>query len=258
MPVRVTASGAPCWLDLFTSDPDRAEAFYGRLFGWTVEHTGPEFGNYVTFLRDGVRIAGMMRNDGSQGMPDVWTLYFSTPDAKATTGAAVAAGGQVYLDPMPVGDLGTMALVAAPDGAAVGLWEPGTFAGYGLHNEAGTPVWHELQTREYARALEFYRAVLGWETEVMSDTDEFRYSVMARDGVQYAGVMDGAGFVPDGVPPTWLTYVGVEDVDATLAVAEELGGAVQLPAEDTEFGRLAQIADPTGAVIKLSSLTPAA
>jgi uncharacterized protein len=256
MPARETPSGAPCWLDLFSSDPDAAERFYGRLFGWAAEHTGPEFGDYVNFSRDGVRIAGMMRNDGSQGMPDGWNLYFATPDIKATTDGAREAGGQVYLDPMPVGDLGWMGMVGAPDGAAVGLWQPGTFAGYGRHNEAGTPMWHELHTRDYAGALDFYRTVLGWTTEVVGDSDDFRYSAMAVGDTQYAGVMDATAWYPDGVPAVWLTYIGVDDVDATLALAEELGGTVQEPATDTPFGRLAQFADPTGAVIKVSSLTP--
>ena len=40
MPARDSApAGAPCWIDLFSSDPDRAEEFYGEIFGWTAEHT---------------------------------------------------------------------------------------------------------------------------------------------------------------------------------------------------------------------------
>lgn len=256
MPTRETPTGAPCWLDLFSSDPARAEQFYGRLFGWTAQHGGPEFGGYVNFELDGVGVAGMMHNDGSQGVPDSWNLYFSTPDAKATTEAAREAGGQVHLDPMPVGDLGVMGMVGAPDGAAVGLWEPGAFAGYGVHNEAGAPMWHELHTRDYAGALDFYRTVFGWTTQVVGDTDEFRYSAMAVGDTQYAGVMDASAFYPEGVPPVWLTYIAVEDVDATLKLVEELGGTVRDQPDDTPFGRLAGFADPTGAVIKISSLTP--
>jgi uncharacterized protein len=258
MSARETPTGGPCWIDLFSSDKARAEEFYGRLFGWTAEHTGPEFGDYVNFELGGVRVAGMMLNDGTTGMPDGWNLYFSTPNAKATAEAASEAGGQVHMEPMPVGDLGTMAMVGAPDGAVLGLWEPGTFPGYGVHNEPGAPMWHELQTRDYAGALDFYRTVLGWTTQAVSDSDDFRYSAMTVGDTQYAGVMDASAYYPEGVPPVWLTYIGVDDVDATLKLAEELGGTVQEQPRDTPFGRLAQIADPTGAVIKLSSLTPPA
>src|SRR4051812_36072767 len=127
MPARdIVPSGAPCWIDLFSSDPDRAEQFYGAIFGWTAQHSGPEYGNYVTFTKNDVAIAGMMRNDASAGTPDMWSTYLSTPDAKATSEAAVAAGGTVYVEPMQVADLGTMGMVADTGGAAIGLWQPGT------------------------------------------------------------------------------------------------------------------------------------
>ena len=73
---------------------------------------------------------------------------------------------------------------------------------------------------------------------------------------QAAGIMDASSFLPDGVPAHWSIYWAVEDTDATLAKAVELGGSIVLPAEDTPYGRLAQAADPTGALFKL--LGPAA
>lgn len=256
MPTRDAAPhGAPCWIDLFSSDPDRAAEFYGGVFGWTAEENPPEYGGYVNFLKNGVAIAGMMRNDGSAGQPDAWTTYLSVPDTKATIEAAAAAGGQVHMEPMEVMQLGSMGLVADPGGAAVGIWQPGEFAGYGLVGEAGAPVWHELHTRRYQEVLDFYRTVFGWHTEPMSDTDEFRYTQMLVDGTGYAGVMDAAAFLPEGAPSTWQIYIGVEDVDAALRQAGELGGTVLEAAEDTPYGRLARIGDPTGASIKLSSVS---
>jgi uncharacterized protein len=66
--------------------------------------------------------------------------------------------------------------------------------------------------------------------------------------------MDGADFLPEGVPSTWTTYFGADDVDKTLQVITDNGGAVLRPAEDTPYGRLAAAADPTGAAFNLSSL----
>lgn len=255
MPARPDApSGAPCWVDLFTTDPARAVEFYGTLFGWVADAPSEEFGGYVNFRKDGALIAGMMRNDGAAGQPDAWTTYLSVPDAKATVEAVAAAGGQVHLEPMQVGDLGTMALVADPGGAAIGIWQPGAHRGYGLSGEPGTPYWHELHTRDHAAVLEFYRAAFGWETRDMGDAAVgFRYTQLVVGDQEYAGVMDASGFLPEGVPSTWSLYVGVADTDATIAQAVELGGAVVQAAEDTPFGRLATIADPTGAVVKLAS-----
>ena len=68
MPQRdIAPIGAPCWVDLFTSDPDRSRAFYGELFGWTSEEPNAEFGGYFNFSKDGIPVAGGMRNDGSIG-----------------------------------------------------------------------------------------------------------------------------------------------------------------------------------------------
>lgn len=255
MPTRETApSGAPCWIDLFSADVDRAIDFYGQIFGWTAESTGDEFGGYVNFSRDGVLIAGVMHNDGTEGAPDAWTTYLAADDAKAVAEAAVSAGGHVLLEPAEVGDLGVMAVLGDPGRAPFGLWQPGRHRGYGLIGEPGAPVWHELHTRHYTESVEFYRTVFGWETAVLSDTEDFRYTTMEGGGSSLAGIMDAKDFLPEGMPAAWQVYIGCDDVDATLARAVELGGAVGLPAEDTPFGRLAAISDPTGATIKLSSV----
>ncbi|MGH3969364.1 MAG: VOC family protein, partial [Mycobacterium sp.] len=120
--------------------------------------------------------------------------------------------------------------------------------------EAGAPAWHQLTTRDYRAALAFYRETLGWRTEQIADTDEFRYTTAWFGDQQLLGVMDGAGFLPDDVGSNWAIFFGAQHVDKTLQVIADNGGAVLRPAEDTPYGRLAAAADPTGAVFNLSSL----
>ena len=87
MPERTSYEpGTPSWVDLGTSDPDASRAFYGELFGWTAEHGDEEkYGGYIMFSKDGQMVGGCMRNDGSDGAPDVWTVYLASDDAAATT-----------------------------------------------------------------------------------------------------------------------------------------------------------------------------
>ena len=73
MPAPTLVTGAPCWIDLFSSDTDKAKDFYGQLFGWTTLDPGPEYGGYFIFQLDGKAVAGCMGNDGEQGYPDSWT-----------------------------------------------------------------------------------------------------------------------------------------------------------------------------------------
>ncbi len=119
---------------------------------------------------------------------------------------------------------------------------------------AGTPVWHQLTAHDYRAAVDFYRRVLGWRTEQTADTDDFRYTTAWFGGQQLLGVMDGTGCMPDGVRSNWSISFGAEDVDKTLRVIADNGGAEVRAAEDTPYGRLAAASDPTGVVFNLSSL----
>src|SRR5262245_13040654 len=50
MPQRDPApAGAPCWIELSTSDPERTQPFYNDLFGWTCDAAGDEYGGYFNF-----------------------------------------------------------------------------------------------------------------------------------------------------------------------------------------------------------------
>lgn len=250
MPRREDAPiGAPCWVDLFTSDPDRAQAFYADLFGWTCEAAGPEYGGYFNFSKDGVQVAGGMRNDDA-GASDRWSVYLATDNAAATVDAAAAQGSAVIVPAMPVMELGSMAVVTDPGGDAIGMWQPGLHKGFGVFGEPGTPAWFELHTRAYDAAVPFYRDVFKEDARPMSDSPEFRYTTLNDGDEQLAGIMDASMF-PAEAPSGWSIYFGTDDTDKSLARIVDLGGKVVLPAEDTPYGRLAQASDPTGALFKL-------
>ena len=251
---RLTApTGAPCWIDLQTSDPDRAREFYTGLFGWTAGDPSPEFGGYFMFLRDGMPVAGCMRADEQAPVSDVWSVYLAVDDAAKTLETSAAHGGQVVVHPMPIADLGTMGFLVDPTGAAIGVWQPQTFPGFVTLGEPGAPAWFETYTRDFATATAFYRDVFGWTLVSLGDTDEFRYSVMqgAGEQEQWAGVMEDSGFLPEDVPAHWSFYLQVEDTDAALARLTELGGTLDQGPWDTPFGRTAIVHDATGAMFRL-------
>jgi predicted enzyme related to lactoylglutathione lyase len=252
MPTRETPPiGAPCWVDLMTSDIERSRSFYGELFGWTSEEPNEQFGGYFNFEKDGVRVAGGMPEMPDVPVSNVWSVYLATDDARKTVDAAAANGGRVVVPASDVADLGTMGVVSDPGGAVIGMWQPGVHRGFGVYAEPGTPTWFELHTRDYDAAVSFYRDVFRWDTHAMSDAPEFRYTTLGEGDDALAGIMDASGFLPDGVPAHWSVYFGVEDTDAALAKTVELGGSIVVPAEDTPYGRLAAATDATGAAFKL-------
>jgi predicted enzyme related to lactoylglutathione lyase len=246
-----TRPGVPVWIDLFSSDTEASRAFYGQLLGWTSESAGPEYGGYINFSKDGALVAGCMANDGSTGVPDVWSVYLASDDAEKTVAKAEAAGAAVLVPAMDVVDLGRMAVVTDAGGASVGVWQPGTHTGFGVLDEPGAPSWFELHTRDYDASVAYYRDVFGWDTHPAVDEPGFRYTTLGEGDDQAAGIMDASAWLPDGVPAHWSVYVHVADADATIAEAVALGGSVVVPAEDTPYGRLATLVDPTGATFKL-------
>ena len=125
---------------------------------------------------------------------------------------------------MAVGTLGTMAVVADPGGAPSASGSPATTRASSVVAEPGAPAWFELHTRDYDTAVSFYETVFGWDTHVVGDSPDFRYTTLGEGDDQAAGIMDASGFLPEGVPAHWSVYFGVADADATAAKAVELGG----------------------------------
>jgi predicted enzyme related to lactoylglutathione lyase len=178
-------------------------------------------------------------------------VYLSTDDIERTVADATAKGGQVHLAPMDVATNGKMAMIGDPGNAAIGVWQPGTQKGFEVRSEPGAAAWFELHTREYDRSVDFYRDVFQWDTHTMSDTPEFRYTTQGEGDAALAGIMDASEYMPEGVPGTWTVYFEVEDVDAAVEQAVALGATVVRPAEDTPYGRLVALTDPTGTEFKL-------
>jgi hypothetical protein len=253
MPTRDSApTGSPCWADLWTSDVEGSRKFYSELFGWEAQEPSPEFGGYFMFTRDGVPVAGGMGDMGDTPADNTWKVYLSTDDITRTVQSAEAAGAHLLVPAMPVADLGVQAVMLDPTGAPLGAWEPKAFPGFTVLNEHGAPSWFELVTSQYATAVEFYQSTFRWETKVMGDTDEFRYTTLApAGGDELAGIMDATAFLPEGVAGQWSIYWEVDDPDATVAKVKALGGSVVHDVEQTPYGKLATVADPSGAQFKL-------
>jgi len=134
-------------------------------------------------------------------------------------------------------------------------------------NEAGAWSWRQLFTRDPEGAKAFYGAVFGWDTQAFGEGDgavtmwrvpgfvggEPEQPVL-RDVVAGMAAMTPDQF-PAGTLPHWRIDFWVDDVDATVARATELGGRPVVPAYDTPISRQAVLADPQGAVFSVSRVT---
>ena len=252
MTTRTTARppGEPTWMDLATPDLDKAKAFYGELFGWEFFDSGAEFGHYNMALLQGQGAAGMGPMQPGSQMPSAWTVYFSSDDAAADAARAAELGGQIFMDAMAVGDLGVMAICADPTGAVFGLWQAKQHIGASIVDEPGTMAWSEVNTRDAAKAAEFYGKLFNLTPSKMEGMEYFQ---LMRGDKSHCGVLQMDEQWGD-LPPHWTQYFAVTDTDAVAAKAAAAGGTVHVPPFDTPYGRIAVIGDPFGATFSI--LTP--
>jgi predicted enzyme related to lactoylglutathione lyase len=238
--------GQPRWMDLLSRDPDRAVDFYTRLFGWEAESSPPEFGGYVTFSNEGRSVGGLMPNTADSGIDDCWTVYLDVADARATGEAAVANGGQ-QLELEQLDDMGVWLVLTDVTGARVGGWQNFTHTGFEVVEGAGAPVWAELHARDYDRAVAFYETVFDWNTAVLSDDDEMRYTTLGEGADALAGIWDAGDDLAEIEPSFWDLYFGVANANESAVRVTELGGIMLERVTDSPYGRQAHAVDPTGA-----------
>lgn len=262
-------AGTPNWIDIGTPDPDATANFYSQLFGWQVDDPSPDpsYGGYRMARRNGRSVAGIGPAQ-AEGTP-WWTTYVSVDDADATAKAVREAGGQVIAEPFEIGTFGKMAVFADPGGAQFSVWQPIEDIGAGVVNEHGALTWNELHTRDVARATDFYRKVFGWYSQDVDMGLGFVYTmVKLTEDPEDQGV---AGIMPMGedqgdrehldpdlarigglLPEHWKVYFAVDDTDAAVARATELGAKVIMPADTMPgVGRMAALAGPHGEEIMI-------
>ncbi|CAL9351970.1 VOC family protein [Streptomyces levis] len=253
----VQPEGSPCWADAMFSDLEGAKRFYGDLLGWTFGESSTEYGNYTEAYAGGKAVAAvvppMPGQEGQEGLSQ-WCLYFAAEDAAATAARIREHGGEVLMEPMQVGDFGTMCLARDPGGVVFGVWQAGTHEGFQAMAEPGAYVWAEVFTREPEKSDAFFPAVFSYRQKDMEDGEmDFRVYDLGERSV--LGRMRMTDDFPPEMPPYINVYFTVEDCDAAVAKATELGGVLRFGPMTTPFGRFAAISDPQGANLSLIDIT---
>jgi predicted enzyme related to lactoylglutathione lyase len=236
------------WHDLMTTDVNASVDFYKALFGWTTGEwdMGPA-GKY-TYIRAGSSdIGGIVPLDASQPMPSHWMSYVVVDDVDGASERTRSAGGTLIVEPTDIPEMGRFAVVRDPQGAHIMPFK-GSSAAPEEPAGPGTFVWNELLTSDPEAAAGFYERVFGWSSREMDMGPNGRYWIFSHGGKDRGGMMKMPAKAM--APPTWLSYVAVEDVDATAARAEDLGGRLYVkPTDIPNIGRFAVTGDPTGAAL---------
>lgn len=264
--------GTFCWDEIATTDVETCKGFYSEIFGWHLKKSeNPEIPmDYFEFgTEEGHAFGGMFEMTeeiyGGTIPPPHWMNYITVDDVDASAEKAVELGGQLTGPLFDIPKVGRMAIIQEPTGATCSLlqfvdWDAkeGNESAYTEH---GRICWKELSTQDLAKSKEFFAELLGWEFE-QNPAVKMEYPEIQVGGTSIGGMMqmtdEWKNAETGELPPShWMTYISVEDCDATAEKIKEMGGGVCVPPTDIPpVGRFSVVNDPSGAtfsIIKLSS-----
>lgn len=117
--------------------------------------------------------------------------------------------------------------------------------------KAGEFCWNELATGNIKVAKEFYANAFGW-TFTDHHMDHVTYSMVSRGNQEFAGIWEIPKDQQKDIPPHWMSYILVDDIDAHLILVKKLGATIKVPVTQAgSYGKFAIIIDPAGAHVAL-------
>jgi len=257
---RMSNNGRVVWYELLTSDVRGAIAFYTEVIGWKTEAFGADYTMWAGAQGPLGGVTKLPEQAAKMGAPPYWQGNVQVADLDAAIAKVKELGGKILVTE-EVPTVGRFAVITDPQGAVIALYTPTTEMAAHDSGKPGEFQWHELYTTDHRAALEFYRQVCGWEKLAEHDMGGGMgmYVLWGRGGKQLGGMMTmPAGMKgPSGqpLPPNWMYYVTVTDLDATLARATSKGAKVLNGPMGVPGGqRIVQLLDPQGAAFAL--ITP--
>lgn len=253
-------TGRFVWYELLSTDPQGALAFYPDVVGWKTEPF-EALGDYKRWVGGQGPLGGVAslpEPAKKLGAPSYWQANVQVANVEETLAEVKRLGGQVYVHE-EVSSVGHFAVIADPQGAVIAVFTP---AGEVQSHDVAKPgefSWHELYTTDPEAAFKFYERIAGWERLGELDMGAMgKYLLWGRNGKQLGGMLTlPKGLkTPDGrdVPPSWMYYVTVQNLDAALARAMAKGARVlNGPMEVPTGQRIVQLMDPQGAAFALTT-----
>ncbi|WP_250659476.1 VOC family protein [Pseudoalteromonas sp. SCSIO 43088] len=234
-------SGHVVWHDLITPNLAQSQTFYGSVFGWQFQAVND---SYTLASLDGKLIAGMAELDNKQNASH-WLSLISSKDIAAVSKKTIKAGGKVLVSSTEIKGRGTIAVLEDPQGAVFSLintvnGDPET------HQTDNGWIWQEVWSDNPEQSKAFYQS-LGNYSAQNKPLNNGNYSYLALNGTPAIGFVKK----PDAeIGNTWVNYIKVADVDATLLKVTAAGGIVLMaPNDKVRSGSVAIIRDPAGAGI---------
>lgn len=249
------------WHELMTTDTDAASDFYSDVVPWKAEDSGMP--SYSLWMSGKYRSGGLMALPEDQSAtPPHWIIYIGTPDVDETVAAAEKLGGKVLKPASDIPNVGRFAVLSDPQGAAFAVFTPAPSSDDGMSPGGGVGdfTWHELATTDPDSAFDFYAELFGWTKGPAHDMGEMGvYQLVSHGGQEVGGFYKARD---NSTPPSWLSYVRVDDAAKAASAAKSAGGRIlNGPIEVPGGSWIVMMLDPQGgafAVVEAPSVASAA
>lgn len=242
-------NGKLVWVDLITTDPQKAVQFYSTVFGWQAQYFSDE--KYIEMNRDGRLICSvvLLEDEEAQASDSRWLVSISVDDVDDATQRAVDNGGSFLESPTDLPDRGRYSVISDSQGAVLML----------LRATGGDPVddlilvdewaWAELWTNDTDEAESFYKSLAGYDSLRLPDASGGERILLGSDGKARATIVS----LPwDDVEPNWIPYIPVSNVADTLQRIDDAGGALLVKSDDSDGSpEVAIVVGPTGGVFAI-------
>jgi predicted enzyme related to lactoylglutathione lyase len=243
------------WHDLMTTDTKAASGFYSKVLGWKTQ-AWDKNPDYTLWLGANGMLGGLMalpQEARTAGAAAHWLAYIVADNLDTSLQTAERLGARVVKGATEVPDVGRFAVVADPQGAAFCVFQQGGAQG---GSGGGGPLsndfsWHELASPDPIASLRFYGELFGWENTDKHDMGPMGfYYLIGMKGIPFAGLFKPPAERP--MPPHWLCYAHVPDIDKATNAAKAAGGKVTHGPMEVPGGTwITQLVDPQGAPVAL-------
>lgn len=247
--------GQIVWHDLLTPDITVAMDFYAKLLGWEyhIEHAvncvwHPGEADYPLIMANATAHGGLV--EVRPETPSHWLAYVEVADVDAAVAQAQTLGSTIERTPFNIPGVGRSAVIRDPQGAVVCL----TISTHHFSPPRGTFLQEVLLTADVEAAQSFYQSLFGWQIrDIGANPFGLATQFVSPEGSAIAGVLEYSSGVFHGA--VWVPCLATTDSEMTLTQAQTLGASPYPHGSYLCQQAPTLLADPTGAVFGLLSLS---
>jgi predicted enzyme related to lactoylglutathione lyase len=194
-----------------------------------------------------------MKTPEGMRMPSFWAMYVAVPKLEDAVAHVKRLGGSELSPVIDIAEVGRLQMLKDPQGAAFYIIQPSPTEGRAeTAPEVGEASWHELMTTDAPAAMKFYSEVFAWQpSETMDMGSLGKYHMFNRPHGMIGGMMNKPPEMSQ-VPPHWMIYFRVPDINAAVERIKKNGGTIlNGPMEVPGGDWVVNAQDPQGAAFAL-------